>query len=164
MDGNYQPEHTIKTEPVQPPPQPAVTTDPWHYTGQQPSPQSQSKFNDHPKVETLPPTQAADHMVVSPEKNSYPRSDGARLSERQYRDSRERGRHVSPGYDGERQNRRSRSGSRGKDWNDWSVNGRRSDSAERWPERHRGRRSSRSRSPPAPMREHPPFRRSRFFI
>ncbi len=165
MDGNYQPDHTIKTEPLQPPPQPVVNTNPWHYGAQQQqsSPQSQSKLNDQPKVEPLPPSQAADHMGVSPEKNSYPRSDGARISDRPYRDSRERGRHVSPVYDGERQHRRSRSGSRGKDWNDWSVNGRRSDSAERWPERHRGRRLSRSRSPPAPMRDHLPFRRSRFF-
>ena len=161
-ENNFAPERTVKIEPGLTPQPPGP--EPWQFAQQQQqqqqqlSPQTMIQVNEQQKAET--PTQAADHLRVTPEKNSYPARTEVRSNERAYRD---RGRHASPGYD-DRQHRRSRSGSRGKEWKDWSVNGRRSDSGERWSERHRGGRRSRerSRSPPAPMRDHlPPYRRSR---
>ena len=132
-EANYPPEQSIKIEPglvPQPPP-----TEPWQYNQpQQHQPtKQQQQLSPPPQVMIIDqslkiePLHSVPDVVLSPEKNSYPRSD----SRPSYRDSRER-RHVSPGYEDrtreDRTHRRSRSGSRGKDWKDWGSNGRRSDS------------------------------------
>ena len=108
-DTGYQHDR-IKMDPGLNPAQP----DPWQQYQQQPA-VIQPQMSEI-KVEI------SDH--VSPDKSSYPvaytgRSE-ARSGERPYRD---RPRHVSPAFD---DRRRSRSGSRGREWTkDWSVNGRR---------------------------------------
>ena len=118
--GHHLPDNTYQQERIKIEagltPAAAAGPEPWHYQHQQP-PQPVGEL----KVE-VPASHSVDH--ISPDKNSYSGRSEARSGERPYRE-RERPRHVSPGYD---DRRRSRSGSRGREWNqEWNVNGRRSE-------------------------------------